>query len=574
MSTVNFDFDSIKGRILKYLQTKSEWADFLDYGTDSLINEAISQELAYESQYKEYLTNENWWSKARNKSSLLVESPVHGYIVPRKYGSTGTLMVSTSSGFNTAYINNVFIPKYFEFSNGSLTFCNIQDYTLSSAVSSGLFTAVQGQAKSSIFTALGTQFEKYIINDPSVENNYYDLYVNNVLWTRVDTLFDYDGTSLVYEIQTDPSLTFVTLLFGNGTYGKQLIQGDSIEFYYISTEGNKGNVSVSNNITTVDSQAYDTLGNTITLFVTNTTSFLGGKDYPSLEEIRALSPRVYQTGDRAGNNEDYTTILGKLSFITKVSVWGVFEYCQDNNLDPWTFIPTEENVVHIAALNNAYQNLTTLEKTNAITTIHSNCDPTDLLEFSTVIIINLIFTINVVVKNSTYKLDTVITNVTDTLNENYSIENISFTTDIYDSDFKSLIDAVEGVDHFTSNIQVEQYDLFSNAYKVSSQLYQYPIKGDSLEVYVSNNGGVTYTLIATGDSNGNINGKTGYNTVGSVCNLTTGELLLIVNSGLTDIYTNYTIKYLYNCANIDLTLNQRYYIYSADLYNSIISASY
>ena len=571
MATIKFDYDSINNRILENLQTKSEWADFL-------INDAVSQELAYEVQGKEYYTTENWWSKARNKSSLLVESPVHGYIVPRKIGSTGTLIVSTSENFDTAYSKNVYITQYFEFSNGELYFISPEIVTLTTTTGNVSFTGVQGEAKSSIFTAEGNPWESYNIQDDSVENTYFTLYVNDVEWTNVDTLFDYDGDSTVYEIQTAPSLEYVTLQFGNGSFGKQLSQGDIVKFYYVSTEGASGDVSGTNNITTVESQAYDESGDPVTIYVKNTTAFLGGKDYPTLEEIRSLSPRVYQTGDRGTSRSDYQTLIEQLGYITKINIWGVYEYCQDNSLNPWTFIDTEENVVHIAALNNSYENLSDSEKTELIEDIYSNCDPTDIYQFSTVVIIYLIFNVNATVKNSSYILSDVKANILETITDNYSIENTEFNqTDntngnIYYSDFVSLIDSTTGVLHHTSSIQSRYNSTFSSAYYSTDNLPLYPIDTSSVEVYVKLTSEDTWTLIATGDSNGSINGETGYNTLGSTITSSTGAIVLVVNSGLTDTYSNYEIKYVYSCSNKDLILNQRYYIFAYD--NANITVSY
>jgi hypothetical protein len=567
MATVKFDADSISARILASLQTKSEWADFLGYSNDLLINSAVSAELAYKAQYHEYLTTENFWSKARNKSSLLVESPAQGYIVPRKYGATGTLMVSTSSGFNTAYAYNIPIAKYFEFSNGDLHVCAASTTTLLSTSGNITFVGVQGKPKSVVFTANGNQWETYIINDSSVENLYFDLYVNDVLWTNVDTLFDYDGTSVIYELNTAPTMDSVTIKFGNGSFGKKLISGDIVKFYYISTDGANGNISGTNKVTVVESQAYDEQGNPVTLYVKNTTAFLSGKDYPTLEEIRSLAPRVYQTGDRGTSRDDDKTIIKQLSYITKINVWGVYEYNQDNSLDPWTFLSSEENVVHLAALNASYDNLTTNEKTELINDIYENCDPTDIFSFSTVVKIYLIFTVVATVKNTSYILADVKANILETITDNYSIENIDFGTNIYSSDFVSLIDGTTGVLHHTSSITSRFNTTFTSAYVSTCTLPLYPISGASLLVYISINNGSTWTLIATGDTNGTITGQTGYDTTGSTCTLATGITVLVVNSGLTSDYSNYSIKYVYACANADLVLNQRYYIFAYDTAN-------
>ena len=127
---IAFDYDSIKNRVIQDLSSKSEWASFLNYGVIDNIISSIVNELSYEIQYAEYNTVENFWNMARNRSSLLQMSPMHGYIVPRKQASSGTLRVSTSSSFDESYSKNISIPKFFQFSGNNLYVCSSNGYIL------------------------------------------------------------------------------------------------------------------------------------------------------------------------------------------------------------------------------------------------------------------------------------------------------------------------------------------------------------------------------------------------------------------------------------------------------------
>ena len=103
MAKIAFDYESIKNRVLQNLSAQSEWASFLDYGVIDNIISSVVNEMSYQIQYAEYNTVENFWNMARNRSSLLQMSPMHGYIVPRKQASSGTIRVSTSSTFDSTY---------------------------------------------------------------------------------------------------------------------------------------------------------------------------------------------------------------------------------------------------------------------------------------------------------------------------------------------------------------------------------------------------------------------------------------------------------------------------------------
>ena len=115
MAKIQFDYDSIKNRIITNLASTSSWASFLDYGAIDNVISSLANEMTYEIQYSEYNCFENYWNLARNRSSLLQMSPMHGFIVPRKQASSGTLRVSTSQTFDSSHDKNISIPKFFQF---------------------------------------------------------------------------------------------------------------------------------------------------------------------------------------------------------------------------------------------------------------------------------------------------------------------------------------------------------------------------------------------------------------------------------------------------------------------------
>ena len=397
---IAFDYESIKNRVLQDLSAQSEWASFLDYGVINNIISSLVNELSYEIQYSEYNTMENFWNMARNRSSLLQMSPMHGYIVPRKQASNGVVRVSTSDTFDSSYSKNIEIPKFFQFSGGDLYVCASEDYTLNADENYVDVNCYQGEVKEVSFLAEGTQYEEKTIIDDSVDNSFFVLTVNDVEWTNVNSLFLHSKDEQVYQIRTLPNLSGVVIKFGNDIFGKKLTKNDVVSFKYISTEGSEGNIFSSDIIDTIESQAYDSSGNNVKLYCTNISTFVGGVDYPSLEQIREISPNVYQTGDRASSTTDYETILKEINYLSKVAVWGAYETLKDSKQDPWTFIPTEENVIHLALLDSAYNEITTEQKKSIIEKLHSKCDPTDLITFEDVYKIPMVFHIDATITSA------------------------------------------------------------------------------------------------------------------------------------------------------------------------------
>ena len=561
MAKIAFDYESIKNRVLQNLSAQSEWASFLDYGVIDNIISSVVNEMSYQIQYAEYNTTENFWNMARNRSSLLQMSPMHGYIVPRKQASSGTVRVSTSSTFDSSYPKTISIPKFFQFSGNGIYVCAESDTQLNSTENYVDVSCVQGEVKEVSFLAEGIQYEKKIISDDSVDNSFFVLTVNDVEWTCVDSLFLCKSTDQCYQVRTLPNLSGVIIKFGNDVFGKKLNKNDVVKFKYISTSGANGNIYTSDVINSVESQAFDSSGYSVKLYCTNISSFMGGKDYPSIEEIREVSPNVYQTGDRASSRTDYETILQKMSDLTKIAVWGAYETLKDNNEDPWGFIPTEQNVVHLALLlGDEYESFDDLEKTNPeyvklkktkiIETLHEVNDPTDLISFESTNKIPMVFHIDATIVSSAYTTAEVANNIKTNLSNAYNIKTMNFGDSVYDSDYVRLIDETEGVKNHISHIELYKDNItLSSDYYCDFNLPIYPISWDSVKVYVKDTTveNSEYELMATCDSNGNIIGAedTTYVTTNSSLDLNSGVGALNIASGLTEDYHNYSFKIVY-----------------------------
>lgn len=561
MAKIAFDYESIKNRVLQNLSAQSEWASFLDYGVIDNIISSVVNEMSYQIQYAEYNTVENFWNMARNRSSLLQMSPMHGYIVPRKQASSGTIRVSTSSTFDSTYPKTISIPKFFQFSGNGIYICSENDTQLNPTENYVEVSCVQGKVKEVSFLAEGIQYEEKIIYDDSIDNSFFALTVNDVEWVYTDSLFLCKSTDQSYQIRTLPNLSGITIKFGNDIFGKKLNKNDVVKFKYISTDGTNGNIYTSDIITNVESQAFDSSGYSVKLYCTNVSSFIGGKDYPSIEEIREISPNVYQTGDRASSRSDYYTILQKMSDLSKISVWGAYETLIDNNKDPWGFIPTEQNVVHLAVLlGDEYESLDDLEekdpeyvklkKTKIIESLHDVNDPTDLISFESTNKIPMIFHIDVTITSSAYTTAEVSNNIKTNLSKTYGIETMNFGESVYDSDYVRLIDETDGVKNHLSYVELYKDNIkLSSNYYCDFNLPIYPISSDSIKVYIKDTTveDSEYELMATCDSNGNIVGaeNTSYITTNSTLDLNSGKGTLNITNGLTEDYRNYSFKIEY-----------------------------
>lgn len=588
MSTA-FDYNSILDRLVASLEAKQQGARILFSSANQKLLSVVAQELAYGHSNSEYLSRENQWNLARNSSSLLTQAPVHGYVPPRKIGATGDIAVSTSENFDTApTTEDVLFPQYTTFSNSAGTkFVTLESATLSAGVDAYTHIPVmQGIKRTLSIVGTGNDFETITINNGSIENTIFEVRVNGVLWEAIDySIFQASANELKYEVRTLRDFSGVRIRFGNGYFGKKITNGYTIEVTYFETEGASGDVLEAGNVTIVDDTIYDAVGDPVTVYCTNAVitaevdtavaEITGGQDEVDTETIRATSPLVFQTGDRATGKDDYKVILEQLSYIKKVVCWGVHEVNEDLGRSSWTYVSAEENKVHLACISSTDENLTTSQKEGVASELYRKKNPTSVLTFDDVIFINLVFNVDAKILNRTYTSNQVVTTIRNGLISQYSIDNTEFEANLYSSDVISYIDSLAGVSYHDLTMEIANFATFSSAYASSLNMYLYPINGASIKLYVKNPneaGYEDYVLIGTSTSSGYLEGEAGYDLTGSQINTANGEGSLNVVSGLSGTYSDYQVKVLFQLTSPNLVLRNRQSI--VKYYDSVITATY
>lgn len=105
--------------------------------------------------------------------------------------------------------------------------------------------AVQGKFETQTFISTGgkyyTQNIKFIGN---LDEEYIEVKVNDEKWEKVDSFYDMNSNAKQYVTSISP-ISGLDLIFGNGKFGKQLVDGDVIEISYLVHDGELGNIDVS-----------------------------------------------------------------------------------------------------------------------------------------------------------------------------------------------------------------------------------------------------------------------------------------------------------------------------------------
>ncbi|MFA5759731.1 MAG: hypothetical protein WC942_10305 [Clostridia bacterium] len=569
---IQFDAESIKARLIERLKAKESWANILFYSTNQRLIDIFAEELAYNMLYDELLTREIKWSFARQISSLMAETKFFNYYPHRKIAASGLLRISSSKTFDQSYGYNIPIPSFTTFSSGNIDFCTIDTTTLLNSENYKDITIIQGTPKSETFIASGDLYESFTILNDSIAENIIEVYVNSELWEKIDSIREAEEvTSKVYVVDNLNDFSGIDISFGNDYFGKKLSLGDTVHIKYVETLGLNGNIGSSNIITTVKSTLYDTEGEEVDMYCNNIDSIIGGDNIEDIESIRANAPKAYQSNDRAITKEDYKYLLESFFYIKKATVWGEVETNEDLGNLPGTYLPVEENVVHVSCITTSDSQISSTQESDIRDEINEKKAPTDIVVFEPVNFIYLVFNIDLYVSDKKYTLANVVESVRSTLADDYSIDKLDFKQPIRHSDYISKVDMVNGVDYHDTVISYYKYETFNTAYEADIIIEMANIKPSSVKISASFDNG-DYFPIAFDDGFGLLVGESGYTVTASTINYSTGLGVLLVTDGLTEVFSNYIIKVEFEVNSTNILPTKRYQMISYG--DSNITAQY
>ena len=598
MPMLRYDYDSVLERLRQRVLRKLGGQNLILFSTNSAYLEAAAEEFEDLSMYDEFLTRENIWDTARGNSSIMKQVGFFDYRPHRKIGATGLIRFSSSETFDGNWPNNISLPEWTQSSGGGVTFLSKSPFYLPNNVYYVDIPVIQGEVtkftivieQASYPQPKGAAYAQIPIIDPDIENTLYEVRVNGELWKEINSIrlavqeFTPEKAK-IYQLRTMPRYEGVVLLFGNDMLGKSLQYGDTVEFTYLKTKGNQGNVLSAGIINTVDSEIFDELGNAVTIYCRNLSALTGGQDYEKLIDIKTNAPQSFQTGNRAISSLDYETLIRKTGTVDEVQVWGEKEINEDCGNPPGTYIAASENLIYITGYTIDPQTLSGLTITESNKQIiryflNDKKGTTDILQFVPTQIIYVTFKPVVFMKDTRYTPEQVREFVHNCLVAEYSIYQGIYKAGLYLSDYYRTIDSATGVDHCTCAISLSEMILFESAYEFTTDINLNNIKANSISIKIKNeSAGMEWQELARDDGEGNLIGSPvdpanpsgGYFQLpGAAVNYQNGSIgNVIVMFGLTEPFSNYQMRIDFELDELEggdlkLTLRNQLFAWYAD----------
>lgn len=481
------NFETIQNELFKKLKSLNGWNDLQESGTGSTLIRLFSYVCDLLLYKNNISLNENYLETSQIKENIFKKISMFNYIPRKATASHGILNLSLIQP-NTV---NIIIPKGTKFSTSSnITFYSPFDNEILPNETNIDIFVVQGKLSEMIFKSNGNELQSFLIESDNkdyyigsdilyLNNQNYEsieVYVNNVKWTKVDSLINATSTDEVYQIQPLSDYA-VKILFGDNKSGKIPPNNNTIKILTNFNIGKFGNINSEEIINILDS-IKDSNDVTVSLTPYQIDSFLNGGDPETLESIKLNTPNYHKSGDRFVNDQDAKSIiLNNFANILDIYVyaeedknppnWREFSFVTFcillSNIDGTPLLPSENNSnynVYYSEIDNL------LDEKKCITIRRKYIVPSPIKIYFKVIY----------KKYDNYTDNEIKSNIENTIQE-YLIDNGKLSTIIKHSDIVKNIKNIEGINYCYVYMKKESDSDYS-INNITTTETEYPVRGD------------------------------------------------------------------------------------------------
>ena len=315
LRVTELDFEDIRNNLKSFLSTQTEFQDYDFEGSAiSTLLDVLAYNTHYNSYYVNMLANEMFLDTAQQRESVVSKAKELGYVPVSAIGATANINV-TFTGIDPT-TSQFTIPKNSKFTTTiddvQYTYVTPRAYTVvnENNTFSRDIEIKEGVPLTHRFVVSGDRKQRFIIPNEGVDFTSLTVFVQES---------DTDTTLTEFTQATDIRQVFATtpiyfleeayegkyeLVFGSGSLGKSLRNGNILIVDYLVCSGEETNGASAFSVDTLNvGESYDAAQLTVN------SSARGGRPKETIDSIKFNAPRNYQTQNRAIINEDYSRIL-------------------------------------------------------------------------------------------------------------------------------------------------------------------------------------------------------------------------------------------------------------------------
>ena len=327
----SLDFFEIKESIRSYLRTRKEFSDYDFEGSSASY---LIDILAYNTYYTAFnanmALNEAFLETATVRDNIVRIAKQLNY-TPRSIKAPRAcvkMIAQTSIG-----LNGTTFPEFATLKKGdvfvadndfdSYTFALTQDIQVPVDSGTGLATfdnvlVYQGNLLTYNYTVDYTKKQDYVIPDENVDTGLLTVDISPTeqssetdTYSPAANVTNADGTSRIYYLEETDDLRY-RIVFGDGSIGRKLIDGEYITVSYVSTDGVEANGAKGFDFVgnVVDSDLRNVAPSKISLSTKDAAQ--DGENRESPLSVKFRAPRAYATQNRAVTENDFEHIVSEI----------------------------------------------------------------------------------------------------------------------------------------------------------------------------------------------------------------------------------------------------------------------
>ena len=331
MALVNFanlDFAQIKTTLEDYLKDNS---NFTDYDFEGSNLSTILDVLAYNTYISSYnanmVANEVFIDSATLRENVVSLARNIGYIPRSRKAPQATISFFVDTSNFTQKPSTITLKAgpvattTQTFGTESHIFSILDDFTVpvnDNIASFDLIPIYEGSLLKETYTySSRNPNQRFLINNIGVDTALIKVTVGTndstekQKYAYQDSLFGITGDSRVYFLQEIEDERY-EVIFGDGTFGKALSEGNVVDIEYIKTNGTSGNgvsgFAFNGRMIYVRNGVENTVSDGISLITTDLQSS-GGEVIEGVDSIKKYAPRIYASQNRALTANDYETLI-------------------------------------------------------------------------------------------------------------------------------------------------------------------------------------------------------------------------------------------------------------------------
>jgi len=327
------DFEQIKSNLIDYLKSTKEFTDF-DFAGSNL--QVILNLISYQAQLNAYSTNmianESFLASANLRENVVSNARMVGF-TPISARSAYTEIDFQFQLDSNDYPNG--FPQYIELNpgggfsttsgTGNFTF-NIIDPIVAAVNNQGLckfekIKIYEGIYLTAKFTVNKSNYnQRFLLENRNIDSTTIRVEVQEnpneettQFYNQAVNLVQVTEDSKVYWLEEVTDMHY-ELTFGDGYFGKPLLDGSIINVTYVITNANLANGIQGTTNYTFIGRGHDSYGTALTIqpTITAVVAASGGAEIESAPSVKFRAPKSYAAQNRCVISQDYSTLVREI----------------------------------------------------------------------------------------------------------------------------------------------------------------------------------------------------------------------------------------------------------------------